>query len=392
MAITNSAVRVLVIDNLAVESLRREVYRALAKTFQYEVHLLVPTGWKETREAVACEPEEGNTIQLHDSRILFGFRHQRVIYLDLPSVLRTVKPHFILAVAQPESYAGAQVCISRRLFAPRAGLGLFSSRNVDYWSEGFPYRFKWTHRLCDAITRRLRPDVCYYRPRVAEELLAPYAKRVAYVPHVVDCSFFRKAGREKTVRGEKTVLVGYAGRLVKEKGVYTLLEAMRQLPAAVRLLMVGTGPEENGLRQLSMDYGLDGRIEMIGPVPYREMPAILNRMDLLVLPSEETKYWKELFGRILIEAMACGLPIVASRSGGIPEVIGEAGVLVQPGDARALAAALERLCTDLQERCELGRAARERALASFDVPVVAGILGKDILHTVSLIRGAGGTG
>jgi glycosyltransferase involved in cell wall biosynthesis len=179
---------------------------------------------------------------------------------------------------------------------------------------------------------------------------------------------------------------------VKEKGVYTLLEAMRQLPAAVRLLMVGTGPEENGLRQLSTEYGLDGRIEMIGPVPYREMPAILNRMDLLVLPSDETKYWKELFGRILIEAMACGLPIVASRSGGIPEVIGEAGVLVEPGDARALAVALERLCADIEARCALGRAARERALAFFDIPVVAGILGKEILQTVSPVSGEGGTG
>jgi glycosyltransferase involved in cell wall biosynthesis len=378
----NSRVGVLVIDNLAVESLRREVYRALGNLFPCDVHVLAPTGWRETREAIACEPEEGDAIQLHRSRILFGFRHQRVVYLDLARVIRAVKPDFILAVAQPESYAGAQVCIDRRLYAQRAGLGLFSSRNIDYPRVGFQYRFKMTHRLCDTVTRKLRPEICFYRPRAAGELLAAYAKRVAYVPHVVDCSLFRRTMRENGDRDKRTIVVGYVGRLAMEKGVYTLLEAMRHLPPQIKLVMVGAGPEERRLRELITAYGLAGRIEVRGPVPYRDVPATLNRMDVLVLPSHETKYWKELFGRILIEAMACEVPVVASRSGGIPEVIGDAGMLVEPGNGRTLAAVLESLSADFSARCTLGRNGRDRALRYYDVPVVAGILGKAIMDTV----------
>ncbi|RPH34799.1 hypothetical protein EHM92_07410, partial [bacterium] len=193
----NRQIRILVIDNLAVESQRREVYRALAVIFGCEVHVLVPTGWKETREPVACEPEEGGSIRLHCSRIAFGYRHQRVMYRDLSRVVRTVQPDFILAVAQPESYAAAQVCIIRRLQVPHAGLGFFSSRNIDYPRVGFPYKLKFTHRLCDAITRKSRPDVCFYRPHAARDLLAAYAKRRAYAPHVVDCSLFQKAGNDR---------------------------------------------------------------------------------------------------------------------------------------------------------------------------------------------------
>jgi glycosyltransferase involved in cell wall biosynthesis len=376
-------VRILVIDNLAVESLRREVYRVLATEFRCEVHLLVPNAWQETRGQVECEPEEGHTIHLHRSRILFGFRHQRVLYLDLVRVIRDVRPHFILAAAQPESYAAAQVCLVRRVLARGTGLGLFSSRNIDYPKEGFPYRAKCTHSLCDRITRASSPDICFYRPRVAGDLLAPYARRLIYVPHVVDCSLFRKRQTESPSAEKDTVIIGYAGRLVREKGLFVLLDAMRQLPAHVRLVLVGSGPEEQRLRKLAAENGHSDRVEFHPPVPYGDMPSTLGKMDLLVLPSLETKYWKELFGRILIEAMASEVPVVASDSGGIPGVLGDAGLLVPSGDTRALGSALDHLCRDTTARRDLGRKGRERALRNFDVPVVARILGNAVMNVVA---------
>jgi glycosyltransferase involved in cell wall biosynthesis len=380
-------VRLLVVDNLAVESHRREVYRVLGRMFKCEVHLIVPVAWKETRDRVICEPETGGAMQLHPSRILFGFRHQRVLYTGLGRTVRMVQPDFILAVAQPESYAAAQVCIVRSLSAPRTKLGLFSSRNIDYLKEGFPYKAEFTHRLCDRITRRSRPDVCFYRPAAAESLLAPYARRLTYVPHVVDCSLFRMAPADSPSGTRSAVTVGYVGRLVKEKGVHNLLEAMQSLPPQVRLMLVGTGPETSSLRQFATASGLSDRVEFHPSVPYRGMPGILNRMDVLVLPSLETRYWKELFGRVLIEAMACEVPVVASHSGGIPEVVGEAGILVPVGDTRALVNALGSLCGDPAARRELGRAGRERALRNFDIPVVADILGNEIMTIVGSTLG-----
>lgn len=377
------ALRILVIDNLAVESVRREVYRALARIFGLEVHLLVPGAWKETRGAVACESEEGSEIKLHRSQIAFGFRHQRVLYLGLPGIIQRVNPDFILAVAQPESYAAAQVCINRRLYARKAKLGIFSSRNIDYRREGFPYKLSFTHRLCDAITRRSRPEVCFYRPEAAGRLLAPYAKRLVYAPHMVDCSFFCKGQDDGPAASEKPFVVGYVGRLVREKGVHILVEALRDLPETVRLVAIGEGPESENLRQLAIECGLSGRAEFRRPIPYMKVPGALREMDVLVLPSLETTKWTELFGRVLIEAMACQVPIVASRSGGIPEVVGDAAILVDPGDSAALTVALDQLYCNPPMRWALGRKGRERALQYFDVPVVATLLGREIMDALN---------
>ncbi len=377
------SMQILVIDNLAVESVRREVYRCLGRSFGCDVHVLVPTSWKETRGRVACEPEEGNAVKLHRSRIAFGYRHQRVVYLDLPTVIRNVKPDFILAVAQPESYAAAQICIDRWLYAPEARLGFYSSRNIDFAREGFPYRLKSTHRMCDAITRRSRPDICFYRPEAAGRLLAPYAKRLVYAPHVVDCTLFRKDSIHSAADADRPFTVGYVGRLVKEKGVHVLIEALRRLPDQVRLVTIGEGPEEDSLRRLADECGLAGRADFRPPIPYAKIPGALGNMDVLVLPSLETPTWTELFGRVLIEAMACEVPIVASRSGGIPEVVGNAAMLVKPGDSHALATALEHLLNDTPARREIGREGRERALCRFDVPVVATLLGSEIMDVVA---------
>ena len=271
-----------------------------------------------------------------------------------------------------------------RLYAPNSKLGFFSSRNIDFPREGFPYKLKFTHRLCDTITRRSRPDICFYRPEAGGKLLAPYAKRLVYAPHVVDCSLFCKSRVDTSATAEKPFIIGYVGRLVKEKGINILLKVLREMPEQVRLVTIGEGPEEQPLRRLAEEYGLADRIEFRSPIPFSEVPAALNRMDVLVLPSLETPKWTELFGRVLIEAMACEVPIVASRSGGIPEVVGDAALLVSPGDSRALAAALEHLYNDASARCELGCKGRKRALSHFDVPVVATLLGREIMDSVTL--------
>ncbi len=134
--------------------------------------------------------------------------------------------------------------------------------------------------------------------------------------------------------------VGFVGRLVKEKGVGMLNEALRGLD--VRLLAVGRGPEQvNG--------------EVVGGVRPEQVKDTLRQMDVLVLPSLTTPKWKEQFGRVLIEAMACGVPVVGSDSGAIPETIGDAGLIVPEGDAAALRAAIVRLKDDAELRAELAR-------------------------------------
>jgi glycosyltransferase involved in cell wall biosynthesis len=116
------------------------------------------------------------------------------------------------------------------------------------------------------------------------------------------------------------------------------------------------------------------------------MPAVMQTLDMLVLPSLETKYWTEQFGRVLIEAMACGVPVIASRSGGIPDVVGEAGILFTTDDAGELAAHVRLLLENPSLCRRYAERGRARARAEFDVPVLAQRLGTAIQEAVKLRR------
>jgi glycosyltransferase involved in cell wall biosynthesis len=117
--------------------------------------------------------------------------------------------------------------------------------------------------------------------------------------------------------------------------------------------------------------GLTGRVVFTGPQPSTAMPRIMRGLDVLVGPSLTTARWKEQFGRMLVEAMACGVAVIGSDSGEIPNVIGEAGLVVSEGDAGALRAALSRLRDDPGERRRLGALGRARVLELFTQGAIA---------------------
>jgi glycosyltransferase involved in cell wall biosynthesis len=160
------------------------------------------------------------------------------------------------------------------------------------------------------------------------------------------------------------LIVGYAGRLVEEKGLALLLEAVARLEQ-IRLVIVGGGPMRAALERRARAEDLEGRVHFQGDVTSCEMPQHLAGIDILALPSLTTPSWKEQFGRVLVEAMACGIPVVGSDSGEIPQVIGDAGLIVAEGDADALTQALRQLAEAPALRAELGRRARKRVLARY---------------------------
>jgi glycosyltransferase involved in cell wall biosynthesis len=164
--------------------------------------------------------------------------------------------------------------------------------------------------------------------------------------------------------------VGFGGRLVPEKGMDVLLRAAASLPR-VRVLVLGDGPERVRLEQLARSLGLDRRVHFAGHVGSIELARWLSSLDSLALPSRTAHGWTEQFGRILIEAMACGVPVVASGSGEIPHVIGDAGVLVAEGDPVALAAALASLTRDTDRCASLALAGQRRVLERFTHAAVA---------------------
>ncbi len=171
--------------------------------------------------------------------------------------------------------------------------------------------------------------------------------------------------RDELGISKDSFVVGYVGRLLKEKGIADLVFAMRSLPSDCRLLLIGSGPFEAESRRIAREAGISDRIRWIAHVPSLEMPEYMNLLDVLVLPSRTASNWKEQFGRVLIEAMACEIPVVGSNSGEIPNVIGNPHFIHPEGDIEALARIVRSLHDNPDLRVEAGRKARDRVLRYF---------------------------
>jgi glycosyltransferase involved in cell wall biosynthesis len=163
-------------------------------------------------------------------------------------------------------------------------------------------------------------------------------------------------------------VVGYLGRFVTQKGISVLLEALRGTRSPWRALFVGGGPMQRDLEVFGAEF--PGRVHIATSVPHSDVPRWLNAMSVLCAPSQTTAAWREQFGRMLIEAMACGVPVMASASGEIPHVVGDAGCLLPEADAAAWRSAIDRLA-DPDARRAMSAAGRDRAVSSFSWPVVA---------------------
>jgi glycosyltransferase involved in cell wall biosynthesis len=134
---------------------------------------------------------------------------------------------------------------------------------------------------------------------------------------------------------------------------------------------VGEGESRAALVALAANLGIADRVRFDSRLESHAMPTFYQGLDVFVLPSRTLPTWKEQFGRVLIEAMSCAVPVVGSNSGEIPNVIGDAGLLFAEGDAVALGFHLQRLLDDPELRAKLGQAGRARVLAHYTMQQIA---------------------
>lgn len=191
-----------------------------------------------------------------------------------------------------------------------------------------------------------------------EVLITDYgieAIKIRIIPHGVDTSKFHRKRR----RIDKTTLL-FVGALTKRKGVEYLIKAFKEIENKdVKLVLIGEGRERKNLESMVKGLGLKN-VEFKGYLEDEELIKHYNMADIFVLPS-----LKEGFGQVLLEAMACGLPIIATDASAIPEVVGNAGILVGPKNPKALASAIRMLIDDEELRDELGEMGRKRVEENF---------------------------
>lgn len=349
--------KVLYVSKALVVAAYRAKLRELAR--YVEVTAVAPERWN----GHPVEPAEPRDAPVQLRPVLLPGRNSLHVYPRLGALLDRERPGLVHVDEEPFSLAALQLVeLSRRRGLPAV---FFAWENRD----------KWIPAPLAAARRRVfrRAAGAIAGTPAAAAILAQhgYAGPLAVIPQfgVDPESFAPDAVQRERVRRElgirpRDVCVGFAGRLVPEKGADDLINAVAELPG-VRVLLLGDGPERSRLEALALAAEATNRVWFVGHVPSTAMPDWLRALDILALPSRATPRWSEQFGRVMVEAMACGVPVVASRSGEIPHVLGDAGVLVPEGDPAGLRQALAALAADPTRRFELGARGRSRALDHF---------------------------
>lgn len=179
--------------------------------------------------------------------------------------------------------------------------------------------------------------------------------------------------------------LGFVGRLLPERGLDTLFQSLVLLRGDWMLTVVGAGPAQPALEALAERLGISSRIVWRGGLPSEQVTALWPSLHALAIPSRSTPQWVEPDGRLALEAMAHGVPVVASSCGALPDAVGEAGLLVEEDNADALTLALRVLQTDPARREALAAAGRQRVLAHF----VNAALARRYLEFWTRVLGAG---
>ena len=209
--------------------------------------------------------------------------------------------------------------------------------------------------------------------------------RVRVVPLGADHRFFRPGVDSREVRaryglGDARWLLSVA-RLTRHKGIDTALQALARLGARypdVRYAVVGSGEDQEALESEARQLGVADRVRFLTQVPDRDLPALYNSAEIYLGISRLLEQRVEGFGISLAEASACGIPVIAGRSGGIPEAVrdGETGLLVDAERPDAVAEAVGRLLDDPALRAKLGAAGRRAVETHFNWDRVAADLAR----------------
>jgi glycosyltransferase involved in cell wall biosynthesis len=322
----------------------------------WQIWLFRPSAWRDEYGAVQLNAGASSAYRVV-SAPLIGRPNDphRALYRSLTFALQQIKPDLIHAEEEPDSLTGLQIAVARRFLAPHAQLLWHTWQNINRPKS-------WYVQTVTNFNLHQAAAILCANQEAAEVLRQMKYTRPTPVipPQGVDAAIFHPI-ESRTPHARFTI--GFVGRFVPEKNIDLLLTAVQQLAQPVRVHLIGNGLQRAQLEEQARS--LNAETSFIEPVPLDQLAALYQRLDVLVLPSRTTPVWKEQFGRVLIEAMACGVPVVGSDSGAIPEVIGDAGLIFPEGDTSALADCLRRLIDSPQLCAELAQRGLARVQAHY---------------------------
>lgn len=354
--------RILSVSHSAVVAGYHDRYIEIVRQGEVELSLLVPEEWRQFNRIVRLE-KRSDPIYLIIARQPIcwglkdhGLRNVTHIYPGMRKLIHEIEPDIVELWAEPFAAVTAQTIRTARRISPGIKIIFFSAQNIN---KKHPPPFSWFEQYTYQ-----HADFAFVINEEAENVIRSrgWRKGSIILPLGVNPERFRKLDSSSLGRelGLDKFTVGFVGKLERQKGIIDLITACGKLKGEINLLVIGNGSLFDPVRRLISESGIEEDTRIIPTLPNNELPGYLNCMNVLVLPSITLPGLKEQFGRVLIEAMSCGVPVIGSDSGEIPNVIGNAGMIFPEGDAGALRERIASLLNDPGQARELARRGRLR--------------------------------
>ena len=342
-----------------------------------ELAVVVPHLWKEpVLGTIYPHIDKAASYKIFPTRILLPGNEMRFMYLSLDLYMQNFQPDVIVVENGVGALSYTQFLLCKRKFAPQAKTVFFTWWNI-------PYRARQPFRAIERFNIT-GTDGAIVGNSEAKIIVRGqgYTGPLTILPQLgVDTDLF-SSGDGKDIKerlGLHQFVIGYAGRLVPEKGLRVLMDALDIFKGQFDLLVVGSGEMEDELRVWGSTLPKGKNLHLHKSVPHAQIPEFMQAMDIFVLPSLTTSHWKEQFGHVLIEAMACEVAVIGSNSAAIPNVIGSSGIVVPEGDSNRLCDALQQLSDNEPKRIDLANKGRLRAEEKYTHEKIAS-------HTIEFIR------
>ncbi len=373
--------KILMLSKALIVGVYQKKLEEMAAIKGVDLTVVVPSAWGATR----LEKSHTQGYELIVSNIAFNRNFHLHFYPKLRKIVRQVKPDVFHIDEEPYNLATFQAM--RLAQSVGARTVVFTWQNLlRRYPPPFSFMERYVLNRADALLVGNAEAADVWRQK-------GYRGPMHLIPQFgVDPSIYyrrkrvTKRGRVSVFKrrnmnppSQPSLVIGYVGRLVEEKGLEILLHAVSKLAGPWNLQILGDGPDRKRLEQMAQWLGIAPRVTFDQHMPSNHLPHYFSGLDVLVLPSITRANWKEQFGRVLIEAMACDVIALGARSGAIPEVIGDAGLTFAEGDVDELQTHLQNLLDDISLRESLRQKGRARVTEHYTQAAIAG-------HTVDVYR------
>jgi glycosyltransferase involved in cell wall biosynthesis len=369
--------KVLMLSKACIVGAYQKKLEEMAAIDDVDLTVVVPPYWDDSRNFTRLEKVHTQGYQMIVTTVALNGHYHLHFYPQLRRIVRQVQPDVFHIDEEPYNLATFQAM--RLAQSVGAGTVVFSWQNL---LRRYPPPFNLIERYvlkhADALLVGNSESGQVWQGK-------GYTGPIYLIPQFgVDPAIYYR--HERVLRKERrsviryrqarrpsqpVLAIGYVGRLVEEKGLEVLFLAASKLVGPWTIQILGEGPDRDRLEKMAQWLGMSGRVTFDQWLPSTHLPHYFSGLDVLVLPSLTRANWKEQFGRVLIEAMACDVIAVGARSGAIPEVIGEAGLTFAEGNVEELRTQLQHLIDDVALREDLRSKGRQRVVENYTQAAVA---------------------